>query len=494
MFEALAERSFFLKTMPHMVQPIEFYFPVYASDRIGRFKLGLGLWLYDLLSVFRTPGFHRSLSARDFSARIPELAKEGLKGGFCYFDATMWDDLMVIETLRSAHHQGARIANYVEAIAPIWKENRIRGFLVRDVSSEGDQREVELSAKQVIICAGPWTDELGKRLSVKWKNWLKPSSGIHLMFHQDRIPVPGAVVMSHPQDGRISFVIPRKNYGEGMVIVGTTDAPSPRNPEDAQIQQNDIDYLLALLNRYFPNQNLSREDIVSAYIGVRPLYSGLDDPGGESKDLKSVSREHHIETGPGGVTLVAGGKYTTHRTMAKEIMDWTLKSWQKEARKGRAPAIPQGLGPSTTRTPVNSKITAPAIRQCIRECEARGYQVPSSLLALYGAEVLDLLEIQKTAGATDGFQSSSDPAGFPLLESQLRFSIRNQMVVHLTDFYFRRVPLYFSRKDHGEPWIDRLAQIWAEEHGFGSSEAPAEATRLRQEIRRWNHWQKTPST
>ncbi len=484
-FEALAERSFFLKTMPHMVQPIEFYFPVYQNDRVGKFKLSLGLWLYDLLSVFRTPGFHKNLSIRQMIEKIPDLESAGLRGGFKYFDATMWDDLMTIETLRSAHHQGAEIANYVEAISPIWKEDRIQGFLVRDCEEGSSNREVELHAKQVVICVGPWTDLMGKKLSVGWDPWLKPSTGIHLIFDQERLSVPGAMVMSHPEDGRISFIIPRKNFGKGMVIVGTTDAPSPSDPDQARIQKKDIQYLLDLLNQYFPKKNLTREDIVAAYIGVRPLYAAEDKKMG---GLKSVSREHHIGVGPGGVTMVAGGKYTTHRTMAQEIVDFTLKNWKRDARKGKADPLPPGIGYSNTKNPINMRITAPAVEECLAECDRRGWKIPESLLVHYGAEVLDLFEMDKTSGASIDLESKSDPEGFPLLESQLRFAIRKQMVIHLKDFYFRRVPLYLSRKDHGAPWAERLAQIWGEEKGRGPDEVKNEIRMVCEEIQNRDHW------
>src|SRR5690606_20031082 len=125
---------------------------------------------------------------------------------------------------------GAAVANYVEALEPTWKEGCIRGFRARGRAPGEDSSEFEVRAKRVVICAGPWTDKLGAMLSPQWRQWLSPSKGVHLVFDLKRLPVPGALVMSHPEDGRIAFVIPRPDFGAGVVIVGTTDGPSPENP------------------------------------------------------------------------------------------------------------------------------------------------------------------------------------------------------------------------------------------------------------------------
>ena len=272
-FEALSERALLLKTVPHMVRPLPFYFPVYEGDRTGRPILSLGMWLYDLLALFRTPGFHRSLSKKKFLKEIPFLKSEGLKGGFQYYDASMWDDVLGVEILRSAAHAGAAVANYVEATQAIWIDGKIKGFRFQDLENG---QEGQISAEKVIICVGPWTDEIGESLSkgsptspVQWKKWLAPSKGVHLIFDLKRLSLPGAMVMSHPEDGRISFVIPRPDFGSGVVIVGTTDGSTPSDPDQAVISKGDIEYLLALLNRYFPRLHLTEKDILSAYVGVR---------------------------------------------------------------------------------------------------------------------------------------------------------------------------------------------------------------------------------
>ena len=198
------------------------------------------MWLYDLLALFRTPGAHRRLSTSKMLEQIPFLGKEGLLGGFSYYDASMWDDVLAVENLRSAHALGAAVANYVEALGPLWTGERISGYKAKDVAVGGGGREFSIRAQKVVVCAGPWTDEIGAQLSTQWRSWLNPSKGVHLVFDWKRLPVPGAMVMNHPEDGRISFVIPRSDLGAGVTIVGTTDGPTPKSPEKADIDSGDV--------------------------------------------------------------------------------------------------------------------------------------------------------------------------------------------------------------------------------------------------------------
>ncbi|MCM2279440.1 MAG: glycerol-3-phosphate dehydrogenase/oxidase [Oligoflexia bacterium] len=488
-FEALSERAFLLRSAPHLVRPLRFFLPVYQGDPNGRFILSMGLWLYDLLALFRSPEFHKYHSRRELLGLVPFLRKEGLRGGFRYYDASMWDDALTVETARAASALGAAVASRVEAVAPLWTGERITGFRVRDM--EGAQGEIELEAGRVVACGGPWTDELGLRLAEgkgpAWNPWLSPSKGVHLLFDLKRVPVPGAMVMSHPEDGRISFVIPRPDFGAGVVIVGTTDGPSPPDPSKVTVERADIDYLMRLLNRYFPELRLTDSDILSAYAGVRPLFGESvsehgtqtgdarakpDQPG---KALQKVSREHHIGRGPGGSVIVAGGKYTTHRTMAEEIVDFTLKEGPVLERIGR----------SATKVAVNPAVMPEAVARCQEEARQKGVELPPELLARYGADALSIAELERSAGGTTG-----DPEGFPCLAAQLRHSIRQEMSLHLEDFYLRRIPLAATRTDRGEPWAERLVRVWAEEFGVGAEEARRELARLRAALDRESEWRK----
>lgn len=490
-FEALAERALLLRTIPTMVRPLPFFLPVYEGDKNGRALLDMGLWLYDLLALFRTPGFHQSLSRDKMLEQIPFLRKDGLRGGFRYFDASMWDDVLAVETLRAAHSGGAAVANYVEAVGPLWTGDRVTGFRARDLEGSGSQ--INLRAHRTVVCAGPWTDQVGGTLSSQWRSWLNPSKGVHLIFDLKKVPVPGAMVMSIPEDGRIAFVIPRPDYGAGVTIVGTTDGPTPKDPDEATIDKTDVDYLMGLLKRYFPELPLSASDILSAYVGVRPLMgatapmAGSEGQSGKSGEtLQKVSREHHIGAGPGGTVVVAGGKYTTHRKMAEEIVDFTLKQWRRDARVGIGAPIPSQLRQPRTRGPVNPKATGQAVEICRTEAAAKNLNIPEELLGRFGAEAVSVLEAN--AQHPRPAAAAADPDGFPLLAAQLRHSMRSEMVMHLEDFYLRRVPLYAARSDHGLPWAEELARVWAEERGESEAAMRSELDRLRKELAQRSAW------
>ncbi len=477
-FEALAERALLLGTAPTMVRPLPFYFPVYRGDRPSRGLLAMGMWLYDVLSLFRAPGFHRSLGRDQMLAEIPALRSEGLQGGFRYFDASMWDDVLGVEILRDASQHGAAVATYCEATSPVFSktgdQESLQGFNIRDCEPGAVPGEFAVRARQVIVCAGPWTDELGSRLASSWKPWLKPSKGVHLVFDLKRLALPGALVMAHPDDGRISFAIPRPDYGGGVVIVGTTDAPTPADPDRAEITYEDVSYLLKLLSRNFPSLGLGLDDVLSAYIGVRPLMdpkSGGD--GHSSRHLQQISREHFIDSGPGGAVLVAGGKYTTHRTMAHEILEFAVA--RNESIRSRQSKR------FSTESPINSRATLDAIERA--RLHPRAGAVEKELWERYGAEALEILGIEQEHPAR-----GDSPEGFPRIEAQLRFGIRMGMVLHLEDFYLRRIPLFASRKDHGLPWLDRLAEVWAEELEKTSAAAEAEKKALMTELAARESW------
>ncbi len=490
-FEALAERALLLKTVPMMVRPLPFFLPVYKGDPHGRALLSLGLWLYDLLALFRTPGFHRQLSRDQFLKEMPFLNADGLQGGFQYFDASMWDDVLAVENVKAAQRNGAAVASYVEAIEPIWEKERITGFKVQDRESKSPSgSSIEIKAHCTVVCAGPWTDQVGLSLSKTWPRWLSLSKGVHLVFDLKRIPVPGAMVMSHPTDGRIAFVMPRPDYGTGVVIVGTTDGATDTDPDKAQVVELDVGYLMGLLNRYFPSLKLTADDIISTYVGVRPLMAGqtlneLESSKGPSAKtntvLQKVSREHYIANGPGGTVVIAGGKYTTARKVAEEVVNFTLSSWRKSAAKNEAAPFPTTIGKSNTRIAVNSTSSEAAVEGARSEMRRRGIHLPEKLVSRYGAEALTILEIQSEVGNSSS-SIQDDPAGFPHLSAQLKFAIRNEMVMHLEDFYLRRLPLFLSRKDHGLPWVEGLAKVWAAERGLDSSAVQVEIDLLRAEI------------
>lgn len=483
--EALSERTHLLESIPHLVKPLLFYLPTYKWSRLSKSFLDLGLWVYDILALGKAKKFHRRLSKSKILKALPFLEKKDSTGGLLYSDALMWDDIINVDNLRSAQDLGATVANYVEAINPIWENDQIKGYEVKDLENP-DQENISIHAHKVIFCGGPWTDLLGEKTTSNWKPWLSCSKGIHINFPLEKFPIKEAVVMATKEDGRFSFAIPRPDYGPGITIVGTTDGPSPKEPEDIKFTKEDIDYLFDLINLYFSKLNLKKSDLISAYAGLKPLINpalGHDEDVDLSR-LQDVSREHHIDTGPGGVVIVAGGKYTTYRTMAIEIVDFTLKEWRKDAIHEKIDYYPRNLKESNTKIPLFPQGLPENVELALEQAKKEKIELPKKLIENYGADALVIYGISQNHPS----RSSEDPDGFPLIEAQLRYHIRNGMVIHLDDFYMRRQPLYMARKDHTLPWAENLSHVLAEERNLSEDQRKKELDRLQEKIEYFSQW------
>jgi glycerol-3-phosphate dehydrogenase len=303
-YEALHERARLLRNAPHLVWPLRFVLPFYASDRVPPWKWRLGLTLYDVLAGSGNLSRSRPLSPRQLQQELPGLRTDGLHGGAQYFDAQMDDARLCIEVIRSAALQGATVANYVEAIGFEIAGRAIHGIQARDHIGGG---ELFIRARQVLNATGPWGDGLRKLAGEGGGPLLKPTKGVHLVA--PRRDLPAALLLLHPADGRVFFVIPWM----GKTLVGTTDTESDGSPDQLEVTAEDERYLLEGFNHHF-TPALSRADLLGRFVGVRPLLA-------ESAAPSARSREFQVTIGATGMLTVAGGKYTTFRHMAEVITD-----------------------------------------------------------------------------------------------------------------------------------------------------------------------------
>lgn len=312
-FEALSERKKLLESAPHLVHPLRFYIPLYQGGRVGMTKMGLGMWAYDALALFDAPESHDRWTAKESVQMIPSLQPEGLLGGYTYSDAYMDDDRLVFETLRAANEKDFTAASYVKAVG--CQQNEDGHIVALKAQDQRSQNEFWIRGRHFVSTVGPWTDELGSSLFKDWQKKLRPTKGVHLTFTRDRFPLPSAVVMAAEE--RIVFAIPRHE----MVIVGTTDTDFKGDLNSVRAEPEDVEYLLGVVEKYFPGLKITQQDIVASYAGVRPLVK--DDASSEGK----TSREHTILTDSHNVTYVMGGKYTTYRLIAEQAVDEILKHW-----------------------------------------------------------------------------------------------------------------------------------------------------------------------
>lgn len=440
-FEALSERSHLFEYAPHLTHPLRFVMPIYDGNPHSMFKLSLGMWLYDMLALFRAPEMHERLSRQETMARVPILSSKHLKGAFVYSDAYTDDDRLVLENIRDAHRRGAVCLNYVEALSPLWTSGKISGLVLKDQLS-GEEKSVH--GTHVLSTVGPWTDQLGETFFMEWEKCLRPTKGVHLVFDRARVPMKEAVVMMDTVKNRIVFGIPRHDF----VIIGTTDTDFKGDPGAVKVEKSDVDYLLKMAGEYFPGEKLTQKDIISAYAGVRPLVR--DQSASEGK----TSREHQIWCDPRGMTFVAGGKYTTYRLIAKQTIDRVQQNFapEKQVTLKRAPLS----------EPINPHCDAEALRETKFSLErlSAEYEMPEEILnwliERYSGELTWILKnYYKNENVVDVWQN--------LWKMEARFHIHHTLCLNLIDFMVRRVPLFLQRRDHGLKDLEAIARVFASE-------------------------------
>jgi glycerol-3-phosphate dehydrogenase len=451
-FEALSERAKLFQIAPHLVHPLRFMIPVFADSRVGLFKMGLGMMLYDALALFQTPEMHEKLSAKKTLERMPIVRASDLSGSVEYSDAYMDDDRLVHETLRSANEAGASAVNYVKAVSAEMKDGKVKNVKVID-SLSGESFAIECA--HVVGTTGPWTDIVGEKLVNDWKPVLRPTKGIHLTLPKGRLELSCAVVMGAQESTRIVFAIPRHE----MIIIGTTDTDFSGDPAKATATAEDVEYLLKITNDYFPHAKLTVADIISSYVGVRPLVK--DDSGSEGK----TSREHVIIDDPRGFTFIAGGKYTTYRLMSEQIVDRVLKTLPIEKRLSyKKCETVSALNPYVTEDHVrlaNSR----AITDLEKKLAFRYGLESDEIIAQYGAD--------KTYWQLEAYQA-----------------IRTTMCFNLVDFFVRRVPLMLAYSDHGLSLLPEISEVFKAELGWSVGELESQQISLKAFIAKELAWEK----
>lgn len=468
-FEALSERRLLFELAPHLVHPLRFVLPLYKDGRVGMFKMGLGMWLYDALSMFEAPELHEHLSASESIERLPLLKTNGLLGSYVYSDAYMDDARLVIETMRSAVALGAACINHVAATDADFVEGKVQSVGCIDKLTG---RRLHIRARHVVSTVGPWTDQLAPKLVGEWRNIMRPTKGVHLTFDRKRLSLNQAVVMAADKEKRIVFGIPRHE----MTIIGTTDTDFSGDPADVATTKEDVEYLMNIANEYFPGARLTADDIIASYAGVRPLV----DDGAESES--KTSREHLIHRDPKNVTFVAGGKYTTYRLMAEQTLKTVLEGFSIEDQVR--------FGKSDTKKPLNKLATVSKIVDCLRQSSdwSREFglsrSVVENLVQRHGEEAYQIL---REAADTSPIRVSESALDRMWMVEAIH-AIRHTMCGDLIEFYMRRTPLFLSRPDHGLIHIANLSRVFADELGWNDTKRQEESAKLQVHIRNELAW------
>lgn len=480
-FESVSERRTLMDLAPHLVNPLGFLFPVYKGSKHNLFVLKAGMWLYDGLSLFRSPRRHRTLSPTDVAKEEPALVREGLQGAPLYYDCATDDSRLTLETALDAVRAGAIAATWSKVEGFLVDKGRVRGVRVRDMLGGG---AIDVTSSAVINASGPWTDRTlalprdGKG-ATEPPRMLRTTRGVHIVVDRGRLPLANAVVCLHPADKRVLFAIP---WGDRS-YVGTTDTDDPRDPAEVHASREDVEYLIAACAHYFPDHPLTHSDVISTWAGLRPL---IDEGPGASES--QVSREHKIVIGGDGVITIAGGKLTTYRRMAAEVVDTAVRFLQMtSALRGR------DLAPARTdTTPLPGAEGWPddddAAKIVARTLDAGGGTIEADtatlLVETYGMRALELAARCKTHPEL----ASRLVLERPEILAQVDFAASDELAATVCDVLIRRTQLFLRDRDQGLGCAAQVADHLGARLGWSPAERERELERYRAEValsRRW---------
>ena len=476
--EALLERALLNRLAPHLAEPMPFLVPIYAhpaASPLGssRFKLKVGLTLYDLLAGKKNLAPHRWLDPGQCNAVAPALEQNGLKGAFIYYDCVTDDARLVIEVVKAAAARGALVANYVRVAGLIRESGSIRGVESADAITG---ETIRINAKVVVNATGVWSDEVARMDQQDAAATLRPSKGIHLIVGAGNIDIKTAVLIPSLGESRFLFVVP----WHGRILIGTTDTGYEGDLDEPLAEAGEIDRLIKSAARSFPSSGLTTRDVISTFAGLRPLVGGSNAP------TTRVSREEKINVSRSGLISIVGGKLTTYRRMAERVVDLVA---------GR-------LGSSLTRC-VTGEIELARLDtssravadEFVRASTGAGISIETAnhLVRTYGSGARRIVELARESKAL------AEPLlpGLPHIAAEVVYSSRYEMAIRADDFLARRTRISLLSSDRGESLVTRVGGLMqhaptqrsSHEYLFAygtliSGEAPAEVDRLVSRLRR----------
>ncbi|MBK0391176.1 glycerol-3-phosphate dehydrogenase/oxidase [Ramlibacter algicola] len=430
--EALHERQVLLRNAPHLAQPLPFIMPSYKLWETPFY--GAGLKLYDALAGKAGLAPTRFLSRRETLQALPAVQPQGLKGGVEYWDGQFDDARLALALARTAAARGALVVNYCAATGLLHENGRVAGVRAEDRETG---RQFEVRARCVVNAAGVWVDRLreldGEAVGRKVRPIVAPSQGVHVVVDREFLPGRHALMVPKTADGRVLFGVPWL----GKVILGTTDTPRQDLAREPRPFGEELDFILGEAARYLVKAP-RLEDVRSCWVGLRPLVRPEDD---EGSPTKALSREHTVLVSRSKLVTVTGGKWTTYRAMAEDVLDRCFDDGLLERARGGVTANLKLVG-------------APEGGELHAISEAPGPH-------LYGSE-------SSTVASLPG---AGRDLGGGLTEAMVRFAAREEQARTVEDVLARRSRLLFLDAALAGRLAPAVATILREETGRDPQEA-----------------------
>ncbi|XP_029936219.1 glycerol-3-phosphate dehydrogenase, mitochondrial isoform X2 [Myripristis murdjan] len=440
--EALRERSNLLAIAPHLSAPLPIMLPVYKWWQLPYYWAGIKI--YDLVAGGQCLKSSYVLSKNKALELFPMLKKDKLVGAIVYYDGQHNDARMNLAIALTAARYGAAIANYTEVVHllkradPQTGKERVCGAHCRDVITG---QEFDVRAKCVINATGPFTDALRKMDDQKNPNICQPSAGVHIVIPGYYSPDNMGLLDPATSDGRVIFFLP----WERMTIAGTTDTPTEITQHPIPVEE-DINFILTEVRNYLsPDVEVRRGDVLAAWSGIRPLVT---DP--NSKDTQSICRNHIVSISDSGLVTIAGGKWTTYRSMAEHTLDAAVKA--------------HGLTADSSRTVglmlEGAKDWSPTMY--IRLVQDYGLEVAQHLASTYGGRAYEVAKIAHVTGKRWPIVGKRLVSEFPYIESEVLYAVKEYACTAI-DVVARRTRLGFLNVQAAEEALPRIVELMARE-------------------------------
>ncbi|KZM71717.1 glycerol-3-phosphate dehydrogenase/oxidase [Nocardia terpenica] len=452
--EALKERKLLLRKLaPHLVHPISFLFPL--QHRWERPYIGAGVALYDTMGGAGAVPMHRHLSRTRALELAPALRPDAMTGAIRLFDGQVDDARHTMTIARTAAQHGATVLTRTKVTGLLRAGQRVIGAYVTDLETG---REYTVRARRVISATGVWTDEMNKLTGVEFPFHVRTSKGVHILVPRERLDLDTGLMMRTEKS--VLFVIP---WGRHWII-GTTDTDWSLDKDHPSASAADIRYILDHVNALL-REPLTEADIVGTYAGLRPLLSGAS-----SSDTTKLSREHAVAEPVPGLFVIAGGKYTTYRVMAADVVD----------------AAVQGLG----------RAVAPSVTEHLPLLGAVGYHelladaaavakdadlpvaTVQRLLGRYGSAIHDLFELI----ARNPELRAALPGAADTLAAEVVYAVTHEGALHLDDILTRRTRMSIELADRGVAAAPEIARLIAPHLGWDEATTEREVTRYRDRV------------
>jgi len=461
-FSACTERYKLCKLAPRLVHPIGFTYPVYRTSKNSLLTMRMGMWLYDLMALFRTMKRHRIVDAQQTAELEPALARQGLTGAACYCDCMADDARLTLATIQAAHRHGALIANYAEVNGILQEGGRVRGVEVMD-GITGEQ--FTLRARVTVNATGVWADQIRHMDDADARAMIRVNRGSHLVVPRQKLEINGAVIFSSADGQRAMYAIPWQH----TCIVGTTDVDHEGTLDEVCATSAEVEGMVDAVNHAFPGNRLTQQDIISTFAGLRPLVDG------EGSAAYQASRDHRILESQTGLLTISGGKLTTYRRMAEDLVDVVSKKLKAES------GVVAREGCTTDRVPLAEEAFE---AEQVVDAMAERYpqldrQVLEHLALTYGpasADVLALVQRDPELGARV-------VPDLPYIRAEVPYAIQHEMAMTLDDWMIRRTHIMHEDAEQGLGCASEVAAMMAPHLGWDATEKERQVQAYNEQVK-----------